>query len=244
MASFLLARLRLRPLALLAYGLVPLAASAGCGSTFQPPDGGDADDAATGGSTLGSGGATADGGSSGGRATGGDDASGGRMATDAPELTGGTSAGGSSGAGGQNDHTGPCYDEPCEGSCEGSCDDGFTCDEEAIVACAAVVTTVCGCDGVTFQLPSACPTLGYDHSGACEPSDPSYDCNPDHITCLPIVAPEPCPSGEVYSVESSCYGSCVPIGQCACASHADCPDPNGTDEFACHGTTDRCGPWL
>lgn len=72
----------------------------------------------------------------------------------------------------------------------------------------------------------------------------SYDCNPDRILCLPIIAPEPCPPGEVYSVESSCYGPCVPVSQCACESADDCPDPNGTDEYTCHGTTDHCGPWL
>lgn len=71
-----------------------------------------------------------------------------------------------------------------------------------------------------------------------------YDCNPEHILCLPIIAPEPCPEGEAYAVESSCYGPCVPIGECKCDSASDCPDPNGTEEYACHGTTDRCGPWL
>jgi hypothetical protein len=225
-------------------GLLPFAAAVGCGSTLQPIDGDGAD--------AGSGGATAEGQSSGGGSPqdDGGNASGGRVATDAPEFSGGstgsggTSSGGASGAGGQDEQTGPCYDEHCEGSCEGNCDDGFTCNEDEILVCAAAFTTVCGCDGVSFQLPSSCPTLGYDHDGACEGPGASYDCNPDHITCLPIVAPEPCPTGEVYSVQSSCYGECVPVGQCACASHADCPDPSGTDEYACHGTTDHCGPWL
>jgi len=84
---------------------------------------------------------------------------------------------------------------------------------------------------------------GGDGSGG-EASGESYDCNPEHIICLPIIAPEPCPAGEVYAVESSCYGECVPIGACACGSAADCPDPNDIDEYTCHGTTDRCGPWL
>jgi len=117
-------------------------------------------------------------------------------------------------------------------------------DEESGGGCADVITTVCGCDGETFTLPSACPTMGYDYVGECSASADSYDCNPDHIICLPIVAPEPCPAGEVYSVVSSCYGDCVPIGQCECSSGADCPDPNDIDEYTCHGTTDRCGPWL
>jgi len=89
----------------------------------------------------------------------------------------------------------------------------------------------------------AASTGGTSGAGGESPES-SYDCNADHIICLPIVAPEPCPTGEVYSVEGSCYGACVPVGQCACESAADCPDPNGTDEYTCHGTTDRCGPWL
>jgi hypothetical protein len=225
-----------RALTLLICALFPVAAAVACGTDDGPSA--DQGDSASGGTPPTSGGN--------GPSSGGGTSSGGQIATDAPAVGGGASSGGggAGGAGGGEGRTGPCYDEPCPGLCEGSCAEGFSCNEESDVACAAVITTVCGCDGETFTLPSACPTMGYDHAGECNGSGDSYDCNPDHILCLPIVAPEPCPAGEVYSVVSSCYGDCVPIGQCACASGADCPDPNDIDEYTCHGTTDRCGPWL
>lgn len=93
------------------------------------------------------------------------------------------------------------------------------------------------------------PATGGDSSGSGGDGSggdagEGHDCNSDHILCQPIVPPEPCPDGQVYSVQDACHGACVPIEQCVCSSAQDCPDPNGTDEYTCHQSTERCGPWV
>jgi len=234
------ARLRLGWLAL------PILLAMGCQGGLVPGDAG-----GSGGQSASGGHGPAAGGQSSGGETPGDGANtGGQSATDAPEELGGSSSSGGSfstggvpGAGGSLGRTGPCYDEPCDTYCVGSCDDGFVCDPEP-VSCTGAITTWCGCDGETFTTPSGCPTKAYDYGGACTDEGASYDCNPDHIVCLPIVAPEPCPDGEVYSVISSCYGDCVPIDHCACDSADDCPDLSEADEYTCHNSAGRCGPWV
>jgi hypothetical protein len=88
-----------------------------------------------------------------------------------------------------------------------------------------------------------CPTRPYSNKGAC-PTTTLVDCNPAHITCLPIIAPPECPEGQYYSVVGNCHGSCVPISQCACNAHDDCPDPQNIDQYACHNNTGACGDWV
>src|SRR6187402_99780 len=141
---------------LLVRSALPLALAAACGPSFVPADSGE-DAAGSGGAS--SGGASSDGSGGaldGNSSGGGENATGGHMATDAPEFTGGTTqSGGTDGGGGDGGQSGPCYDEPCEGSCVGNCDDGFTCDDDGPPEiCAQAFTTFCGCDGVSFTLPS------------------------------------------------------------------------------------------
>lgn len=151
-------------------------------------------------------------------------ASGGSQSAGGASPAGGTSSGGdvSSDGGGSGDGgdspggqpgSGLCYDEDCPGICSGDCETGFTCDPTP-VPCTLAFANFCGCDGVTFTLPSGCAQRAYAHAGACAADDETFDCNPEHILCLPLVAPEPCPEGHVYSVENDCYGDCVPTERC------------------------------
>lgn len=158
--------------------------------------------------------------------------------------TSGSSGGAHSGDGGSgatgSGATGPCYDEPCSGNCVGSCAGGWTCETD--VGCTSDIQQYCGCDGQTFSGSGSCPQLGYASEGACsDPAAGSVNCDPADITCQPIVPPEPCPEGQVYSVVNNCHGSCVPIDSCACSSAAECPDH---DHYTCLNGPGHCSYYL
>ncbi|HVJ21419.1 MAG TPA: hypothetical protein VM686_38675 [Polyangiaceae bacterium] len=70
------------------------------------------------------------------------------------------------------------------------------------------------------------------------PADALVDCDPRKILCK-IAAPE-CPMMEVPSVEGTCYGPCVKIDRCACASAAACPEE---EQYTCWGGM-HCGPYV
>ncbi len=72
-------------------------------------------------------------------------------------------------------------------------------------------------------------------SGAAE----RVNCRPDEVFC--DIPPPVCEDGQVPSVEGGCYGPCVPIGDCPCASASDCPEPG---RYTCHGFSMRCGPFV
>ncbi len=189
----------------------------------------------TGGSAGGSGGAPGSGGSTtdGGAPSTGGVGSGG---------AGGTSTGGSGGtaSGGGPGHSGPCYDEPCAGTCVGDCTGGFTCDTTPR-ACTADEALYCGCDGENFTASGSCPDQAYLHRGSCEEG---VNCDPADIVCTPLVAPEPCPEGQVRSVVNGCHGECVPIGSCRCEDSVECPEPSGGDQYVCIKATRRCSHYL
>jgi hypothetical protein len=153
---------------------------------------------------------------------------------------GGGGSAGASGAAGSSGDAGtnrPCLDMTCNGTCKGqSCDTAWTCDMTA-QACTADIADYCGCDGQTFQASSSCPTRAFASRGACAAT--TISCDPSKILCK-RVAPT-CATGEVPSVEGSCYGACVKIDQCACAAPADCPSP---DQYTCHMNVKRCGPFV
>jgi hypothetical protein len=102
-----------------------------------------------------------------------------------------------------------------------------------MVACSAVATQYCGCDGKTFT-GSSCAQHAFRFKGACEAG---VSCDTSKVLCK--IATPICPTGQVVSVNGSCYGPCVPVETCACAAPADCPDPGTT---TCHMSTMRCGP--
>ncbi len=156
--------------------------------------------------------------------------------------TGGTTSSGGTGTGGTYvPGPGECTsDVPCEngGHCTRSnCGAVWTCTEPQ--ACTTDIAEYCGCDGSTFTDSGSCPTRPYSHKGACANDQGPFDCNPAHITCMPILPPEPCEDGKVFSVQGDCHGACVPLSECACQSPSDCPGDN-----ACYNNTNTCGPWL
>lgn len=210
-----------------------------CGGT-TPEGGGAGGRAAGGGSSDASGGMRASGGQ--GQASGGKGGGAGGETAAGGTSAGGGAAGAPGGAGGSTGHTGPCYDEECIGICEGNCEEGFVCNTDPI-PCAAVLTIWCGCDGETFQSTSGCPDQAFAHDGACQPKE-GKNCDERDIVCLPLVPPAPCPEGQVHSVDNGCHGECVPISECACSSHDECPDPKQIDQYACHAFSGRCGDWL
>jgi hypothetical protein len=101
-----------------------------------------------------------------------------------------------------------------------------------MVACTAIATQYCGCDGKTFS-GGGCAQRAYAHVGPCEAG---VSCDTSKVLCK--ISTPTCPAGEVPSVNGVCYGPCVPIAMCACATPADCPNPDTT---TCHMNTMRCG---
>lgn len=182
------------------------------------------------------------GGNSGDSAGGSGDPGSGSSSSDTGGTNGSGSGSGSGGSGSTDsgDETGRCYDEPCLGRCVGSCSGGWTCETD--VACTDDLRQYCGCDGTTFSGSGSCPQLGYANQGECiEPETGSVNCDPADITCLPLVPPEPCPEGQVHSVESGCHGTCVPIDSCACSAEQECPDPN---QYVCLNGPGHCSYYL
>jgi hypothetical protein len=142
--------------------------------------------------------------------------------------------GGTAGAGGSGGGK-VCVDVACAGACEGSaCDGAWTCDTQ--VACSALATQYCGCDGKTFT-GSSCAQRAFMFRGSCEAG---VSCDTSKVLCK--IATPLCKTGFVPSVNDvSCYGPCVPVEMCACAKPADCPNPDTT---TCHMNTMRCGPYV
>jgi hypothetical protein len=70
-------------------------------------------------------------------------------------------------------------------------------------------------------------------------SSKGVSCDPGAILCRR--APPVCAEGQVPSVDGTCYGPCVPVGDCVCQAPEDCP--NG-DEYTCHRSPGRCGPYV
>jgi hypothetical protein len=132
-------------------------------------------------------------------------------------------AGGASGAGGAGK---PCVDTECPGSCEGtSCAGTWTCDTQ--VACSAIATQYCGCDGKTFT-GSSCAQRAYQFKGTCEAG---VSCDTTTVLCK--IATPLCQAGYTPSVNGSCYGPCVPIGMCVCTTSAQCPTTCDTSTMRC-----------
>jgi hypothetical protein len=69
-----------------------------------------------------------------------------------------------------------------------------------------------------------------------------HDCDDRKVVCRAL-APE-CEGFAVPAIEGTCWGACVPIGECACQNQNECPDPNGTDEFVCLMSMGHCSPQL
>jgi hypothetical protein len=100
--------------------------------------------------------------------------------------------------------------------------------------CPPEMAEFCGCDGVTFERPYACPDRPYQHIGAC--SD-GVSCDAQRVRCSD---PKPaCPDGQMPAVVDACWGTCVPVSTCRCEFHWQCD----TSKYRCRGLPEfRCGP--
>jgi hypothetical protein len=198
-------------------------------------------DGAAGASTSGAGGTAGSGGTSvtggqGGATTGGTAGSGGTSVTGGQ---GGVTTGGTAGSGGATggqsacSPTAPCATGLCVGA---SCGSGWTCvvDDRT---CATNLADYCGCDGVTFQDSSTCPTRPYAYRGAC---GQGTNCDPRDVVCNTL--PPTCGQLQVPRVVGDCYdGSCVPIDQCLCTVAEECPDRS---QYTCFLSANHCTPYL
>ena len=117
-----------------------------------------------------------------------------------------------------------------------ACDSGGTAARDA----AGGGDTATGSD-VATEAEAAPQTDARADSSSDAPDGPAGDvsCDPRRVLCK-RVAPT-CDAGQVPSVEGSCYGPCVSIVTCVCASPAECPDPV---QYTCHMNARRCGPFL
>lgn len=125
-------------------------------------------------------------------------------------------SGGAAGAAGPSCATSPCANGICTGTQQG-CDGAWTC-APITGACTMDLASYCGCDGVTYQDSSTCPTRPYLFKGTC---DQGASCNSAQVACNGI-APT-CPSGQAPSVVNGCWGQCIWIEYCQCTTPTDCP---------------------
>jgi hypothetical protein len=90
-------------------------------------------------------------------------------------------------------------------------------------------------------LPPEC--CGIVDAGVVDAGTTGVDCNPHHVVCDAL--PPPCPSGEVRSVNGSCWGECVAWDACG---PIPC-DPSGPMYqcpmgLTCWSGTNECGPFM
>lgn len=115
----------------------------------------------------------------------------------------------------------------------GAFDATGTC-EERPTTCGSVLSPVCGCDGVTYD--NACEARRAGTSARSTGECVSH-CDGGEVTCG---TPRPsCMVGvTTAAVIDGCWGPCVPIETCVCASRSDCPN----DAERCDLATMRCAP--
>lgn len=112
----------------------------------------------------------------------------------------------------------------CDG---GGCPDGFSCVGDPLDPSRSFCTGTLACDAA-----SACPegfVCGED--GVCAP---------DKVACTGTVScpinPGVCPPGYTHSVYDDCFGPCIPLETCSCATDLDCTEKGAS----CDRVAGRC----
>jgi len=80
---------------------------------------------------------------------------------------------------------------------------------------------------------------GNNEGGSSVGGSGLVDCDTRKVLCR-IVTPD-CPAGEVPSVKGTCYGECVKIDRCSCASADQCPEP---EQYTCLKGPMHCSYYL
>jgi hypothetical protein len=109
----------------------------------------------------------------------------------------------------------------------GDCPNQFVCVEDPLASGRNMCTGLSACDAATV-----CPE-GF----VCGSEG---NCTPDKVACVgdvlcPAIVP-PCPAGLTHSIVDECFGPCVPLESCGCASDSDCVD----GAASCDRVTGRC----
>jgi hypothetical protein len=81
-------------------------------------------------------------------------------------------------------------------------------------------------------------STGGQSAGSAGASSGLLECDPSKVLCK-RTAPQ-CVFGEVPQVLDGCYGECVKVDSCACATAAQCPQP---DQYTCWSKR-HCGPFV
>lgn len=182
--------------------------------------GGAAGHVGTGGSGGGSAGSSSGSGGRGGSSAGASTVAGQGASGGSAGSTGGSAV--EAGAGGERAGSGGSGGHellPCNSSNGSGCAENEVCLDDESDTCWPVTGT--DCSGYCAELlpPSGCETLSQ-----CTGT----------VTCPAL--PGTCPSGQVQSIVDDCYGPCVPVDCCACATDFDCQLSDAT----CDAASGRC----
>lgn len=179
-------------------------------------------------------GAQTDGGSTGGAAN----ASGAATGTGATASNGGTINGSgstSSGTGGRSPGAGGTAQGGRGNAGSPECPPECLVNNRCVEACGQPPQDFGCCPCPTGMINVFSCGAGGASGGTGGTSGSGTSCDPRKALCRSL--PPTCATGEVPSIDGSCWGPCVPIATCTCTSAADCPDPN---QYTCHLSRGVC----
>jgi hypothetical protein len=102
----------------------------------------------------------------------------------------------------------------------------------AVLFLAAAFVVACGGNSPSPGTGAA----GTGGAGTGAAGTGGVSCDPSKVLCK--IAEPLCPAGQVPSVDGSCYGPCVPVGDCTCGAGDACP--SGPGQPTCDALKKRC----